>query len=227
MKQYIFDVDGTLTPSRGRMDYEFKSWFNTFCLTNNVYLVTGSDRDKTYEQIGETFNIVKRVYNCSGSEVWERNECIYRSPWKPEQELLDTLNKVLNENHYAGKTGNHIEVRTGLVNFSIVGRNATVDQRKIYVEWDNNVNNRKYIAEELSCQYSDYEFKIAGETGIDITPLGSTKAQILKDFDDNDEIYFYGDKCKPGGNDYEIYNAVTNGYEVDNWEHTWNLLKKL
>ena len=64
--KYIFDVDGTLTPSRGIIDAQFKTWFNSFCLSNDVYLVTGSDKAKTVEQIGEeTYNLCKRVYRCS------------------------------------------------------------------------------------------------------------------------------------------------------------------
>ena len=70
--KFIFDVDGTLTPSRGKMDYNFKAFFNTFCLVNDVYLVTGSDKPKTIEQISEgTYNLCKRVYQCSGSDVWD------------------------------------------------------------------------------------------------------------------------------------------------------------
>jgi len=33
MNQYIFDVDGTLTPSRGKIDPEFGAWFITFAIT--------------------------------------------------------------------------------------------------------------------------------------------------------------------------------------------------
>ena len=70
--KYIFDVDGTLTPSRGRMDKEFSLWFGKFCIENDVYLVTGSDRPKTIEQIGEyLYSKCKRVYQCSGNDVWE------------------------------------------------------------------------------------------------------------------------------------------------------------
>ena len=29
-KRFIFDVDGTLTPSRGQMNYEFQKWFTNF-----------------------------------------------------------------------------------------------------------------------------------------------------------------------------------------------------
>ena len=80
--KFIFDVDGTLTPSRGIIDLEFKMFFNTFCLMNEVYLVTGSDKPKTVEQISDhTYNLCKRVYQCSGSDVWQGNANILKSEW--------------------------------------------------------------------------------------------------------------------------------------------------
>ena len=51
MKKFIFDVDGTLTPSRQRIDEEFLSFFFRFTFDNDVYLVTGSDRAKTLDQV--------------------------------------------------------------------------------------------------------------------------------------------------------------------------------
>ena len=43
MKKYIFDVDGTLTPSRGKIDPEFLQEMLYFAGTNDVYLLsTGS-----------------------------------------------------------------------------------------------------------------------------------------------------------------------------------------
>ena len=44
-KHYIFDVDGTLTPSRQVIDSDFAVFFSNFCAENDVYLVTGSDKD--------------------------------------------------------------------------------------------------------------------------------------------------------------------------------------
>ncbi len=49
--RYIFDVDGTLTLSRQKIDPEFKKFLLDFSSKNDVYLVTGSDRDKTVEQL--------------------------------------------------------------------------------------------------------------------------------------------------------------------------------
>ena len=63
--KFIFDVDGTLTPSRKKMEHEFWAPFLIFCRNNDVYLVTGSDHAKTVEQLGlDICYTAKRVYNC-------------------------------------------------------------------------------------------------------------------------------------------------------------------
>ena len=75
VNRFIFDVDGTLTPSRQSMVPEFQKWFLGFLEQNYVYLVTGSDRQKTMEQVGPmVYNFATRVYNCSGSDVWEQDK---------------------------------------------------------------------------------------------------------------------------------------------------------
>ena len=43
---YVFDVDGTLTPSRLTIDAEFKKFFVEWIKNKNVYLLTGSDHEK-------------------------------------------------------------------------------------------------------------------------------------------------------------------------------------
>ena len=74
---YLFDVDGTLTPSRGVIDSNFAKWFLNLCKRKNVVLVTGSDRPKTLEQLGEDiYNSCKKVYNCSGNDVYIAQEQI-------------------------------------------------------------------------------------------------------------------------------------------------------
>ncbi len=52
MKKFIFDVDGTLTPSRKQIHPGFSAEFLIFCCKFDTYLVTGSDKDKTIEQVG-------------------------------------------------------------------------------------------------------------------------------------------------------------------------------
>ena len=230
MKKYIFDVDGTLTPSRSRITEEFLPFFNQFIEKNDVYLVTGSDRAKTLEQVTpEIYNKCKRVYNCSGSDVYEGDKNVYRDDWELPKEVESFLYDELDYSQFMIRNGNHIERRPGGVNFTILGRaEDPFIGRDRYVEWDRQTNERQDIAERIRNQFPDLTVAVGGQTGIDIGPLGADKSQILRDFSEDDELHFFGDRTENGGNDYTLSEAVkvTGGksYKVDTWKDTWKLL---
>ena len=231
MNKFIFDVDGTITPSRGQIDSNFAIFFTTFCVENDVYLVTGSDKEKTIEQIGEEiYSLAKRVYNCSGSDVWEGETHIRSNRWKLKQSVRSYLINCLEESSFPLRTGLHIEERPGMVNFSVVGRNATLGERKLYVEHDLQSNERDVIADLFNKEFPDLIARPGGETGIDIGPKGSDKSQILVDFDKKDTLYFYGDRMDKAGNDYPLKKEIIAkdlGFAigVKGWRDTWEKLK--
>ena len=233
--KYIFDVDGTLTPSRGKIDKKFAVWFSKFCESNDCYLVTGSDKPKTVEQVGPViYNRAKNVYQCGGNEKWQGDTLLQTNNIELSYQLKKDLCSALEKSRFKHKSGKgHIEIRSGLINFSVLGRPASSMTRDLYVKHDQFTNERQTICQDLSWDHDKYQFSVAGETGIDITYKGMTKAQILSDFTDTDKIWFFGDKTGFGGNDHEIANAVSNRGEnnkvftIDGWMHTWNILKQL
>ena len=231
--KYIFDVDGTLTPSRQKIDSEFLNFLLNFAKQNDVYLVTGSDRPKTIEQIGkELYFACQRVYNCSGSDVYEKDILIYRDEWTLPSDAEEFLIDELHHSKFPVRTGNHIERRPGGVNFSVLGRGSEVilEEREEYVKWDINTGERKNIAERFKKRFPEIGCQIGGQTGLDISPLGCDKSQILRDFKPIDLIYFFGDKLKEGENDYPLGHAIEERrlgmvFEVTDYHHTWDLLK--
>ena len=228
MNKFIFDVDGTLTPSRGTIDTAFKEFFNDFCRSNQVFLVTGSDKPKTVEQIGkDTYNLCHTVYNCSGNDVWQSNKQIRTNNWKLPEEPYEWLTEELTASPFSLRTGKHFEHRIGMVNFSIVGRNANAEQREMYVDWDKRYNERDHIAHDFNLTFPEIVARPGGETGIDIAPKGSDKSQILQDFNEDDHIVFFGDRMDESGNDYPLALANYNGanYHVKGWEETWEILR--
>ena len=238
MKSYIFDVDGTLTPSRGKIDEKFLKWFLEFNKWHNVYLVTGSDRYKTEEQIGEElYAKVNTVYNSSGNTKHKKGVCVFNTKdlELPREAHAFLLKKSISSK-WEPKTGLHFDTRPGLLNFSILGRNATKAQRKKYVTYDTSTNERQTISDEFNKKFSEkfnIVSQVAGETGLDIIEIGKDKAQILKDFTFQDELIFFGDNIQPGGNDYGIAQVIEYGpynsgnvHHVKNWKETWKILKK-
>ena len=229
---FLFDVDGTLTPSRKKIDKEFSKFFSNFCKTHEVYLVTGSDRDKTITQLGKTlYNKVKRVYNCSGNSVWEKNKNVHTSEWNCPCILSSYLELELNASQFKIRTGNHIEERPGCINFSILGRGEdNMKYRSEYVVWDRKMEERDKLAQNLRRLFPDLCITVGGETGLDISPKGHDKSQILQDFETHDTITFFGDKTFVGGNDYSIAHAIINQklgtvHQVSNYNETWEILK--
>ena len=232
MRKFIFDVDGTLTPSRGKIDPTFFPFMMHFSCVNDVYLVTGSDRQKTIEQVGEElYNNCKRVYNCSGSDVYEKDVNVYRNDWELPKDVEMHLNDELVFSDFPLRNGNHIERRPGGVNFSILGRDSNpMKGRKEYISWDNINGERDYIARRLVYNFPDLTVALGGQTGIDIGPKGADKSQILRDFSKDDDIHFFGDRIEKGGNDHTLAmtivdNMMGTAYNVEDWRETRTILE--
>ena len=230
MKKFIFDVDGTLTPSRQKISSDFISLFYNFTQKEKVYLVTGSDRAKTLEQITPLiYNNCQRVYNCSGSDVYEGDKNVYRSEWELPLDVEKFLNDELDYSSFPLRNSNHIERRPGGVNFSILGRaKDPFLGRKEYMEWDKKTNERADIADRLRSNYPGLSVALGGQTGMDIGPFGSDKSQILRDFTLDDEIHFFGDRMEKGGNDHSLGEAVKKlggfTYNVDSYKDTRDVI---
>ena len=230
MKKFIFDVDGTLTPSRQKISSDFISLFYNFTQKEKVYLVTGSDRAKTLEQITPLiYNNCQRVYNCSGSDVYEGDKNVYRSEWELPLDVEKFLNDELDYSSFPLRNSNHIERRPGGVNFSILGRaNDPFLGRSEYVKWDKDTNEREDIADRLRSNFPGLSVALGGQTGIDIGPWGSDKSQILRDFSSEDELHFFGDRMDKGGNDYSLGEAVKKmggyTYHVSSYNDTKSII---
>ena len=230
MLKFIFDIDGTLTPSRRKIEPDFLEFFLDFVDHNEVYLVTGSNKEKTVEQIGsELYNKVKRVYNCAGNDVYEGLHNVYRNPWVMPDVAMRFLQDELDYSVYPVRTGKHIELRPGCVNFSIVGRNANWDERDEYKKWDKDRDERVDIATRFNDRFPDLYAFVGGETGIDISVKGADKSQILRDFTKDDDLRFFGDRMDEHGNDYPLAIAIAEkhmgyAFQVDGYEDVKQML---
>ena len=222
-----------MTPARKSIEPEFLHFFYEFSTCNDVYLVTGSDREKTLEQVTPgIYNNAKRVYNCSGSDVYEKDINVYRDDWELPRDVEMHLENELLFSKFPVRNGEHIERRPGGVNFSILGRGLTCFvEREEYVKWDQRTNERKEIARRLKMKFPDLEVNIGGQTGLDLGPKGSDKSQILRDFKLGEQLIFFGDMMEEGQNDYALAKAVQevggSSHCVNGWKDTMILLNKI
>lgn len=231
---YIFDIDGTLTPSRNPINSDFKIIFENWMKGKQVWLITGSDRSKSLEQLGENLlSKFDRVYQVSGNVLYENGKLVYKKEFHLPFAVEEYLNGVLESSLYHTKTGNHIEHRVGSVNFSTVGRNCTQKQRDAYYKWDIINKERATIVKNFNDRFEDLNASKGGQISIDILPKGRDKGQIVKDI--KEPFTYFGDHLAPGGNDFPILREAllqdkfnkSKFYQVQDWIHTALILTDL
>ena len=191
---YMFDIDGTLTPSRLPMTQEMEDMFTPFCENNKVFLVTGSDMVKVKEQVPEKIRrLVEGIFTCSGNALTVGDEIIYDNEFEPPDGLIEILEAWLQYSSYPVKTGNHIEQRSGMLNYSTVGRNCTQQQREDYECWDTENGERRILREKILHMWPSLDFR------------------VKQKYPDHG-IVFCGDRLSPGGNDYPFFQAMSHNH---------------
>tara|TARA_Y100001937_G_scaffold91969_1_gene124478 strand:- start:470 stop:1213 length:744 start_codon:yes stop_codon:yes gene_type:complete len=243
-KVYIFDVDGTLTPSRQKMTEEFKNFFLSWSEKNFFFLVSGSDLPKLKEQLDESvINRALGVFCCAGNTLYLNNEIQYDNKFNPPKDLIEYLERKVSNSQYSQHYGNHIEDRGSMLNFSVVGRDCTQEQREDYFEWDKRMGERNITCTEIKGTWPSLDAVVGGQISVDIYPKGNDKSQILPYVEKilkskvtstylSVNYNFIGDKTEYGGNDYplaEIMNRRDDSFvhKTGGPEQTQQILESL
>ena len=229
---FIFDVDGTLTPARQPMELDFLPVFETFINNNVVFLASGSDFEKIKEQIPiKLIYDCMGVFSCMGNELWVNDEIIYRKKLNLPPDVVAWLYEQLDRTKYPRhKSGSHnFEYRTGMLNFSVVGRDISQEQREQYYQWDLIEQERLKICSKFNEMFKRYDLEacIGGKISIDIQGIGKDKGQIYDYLTMYDHKTFFGDKCEPGGNDFSLYKKCEKSFTVQGWRDTLKILNDL
>lgn len=208
----VFDVDGTLTPPRSRMEDGMARIFRRIVATECVFLVTGSDIGKLQGQVDEDILAATAgVFVCSGNEFWRGGRLVRAMHHDFPAELVAHAQQLLEAAGYGLRTGRHVEERTGTLNISVVGRNANRLQRRDYHLHDMRTGERRAIAAAIEARFPDYEANCGGQISIDITPRGWNKGRLVREILERHPeacISFFGDNMGEGGNDLPLARAL-------------------
>jgi phosphomannomutase len=229
MTIFLFDVDGTLVESSQCISAEMRNSILKLAPYGDLGLVGGGTYDKIKYQLGDVFEFFKYVFTECGSCYYTDNTLIHKNNIRlhkcyPE---INKLKKValqfLSQVDY-DLTGTFIDQRDGLVYISLIGLQATLQDRNKFIEIDKVHNYRFKLLKLLNEQNTDsnLEINLGGSTGIAMLPKEWNKTQVLKYVQDEyKNIYYFGDKYLEGGNDRALINHErVIGIPVDNPQMT-------
>ncbi|MEQ2188666.1 hypothetical protein GOODEAATRI_017322 [Goodea atripinnis] len=146
--------------------------------------------------------------------------------------IIQKSDYVFAENGLVAYRGTFIEFRNGMLNVSPIGRSCTLEERREFYELDQKEKIREKFVSVLKEEFKGkgLSFSIGGQISFDVFPDGWDKRYCLDivEKDNYSTIHFFGDKTKPGGNDYEIFSDPrTVGHEVSCPEDTLRLCEEL
>lgn len=235
----LFDVDGTLTAPRQKATPEMSEFLQKLRSRVKVGVVGGSDLCKIKEQLGEDIiQKVDYVFAENGLVAYKNGELHSVQSIQAhmgEKLLQDFINfclKYMSNIKLPKKRGTFIEFRNGMLNVSPVGRSCSQEERLEFFELDKKEKIRETFVSVLKEEFKGQglTFSIGGQISFDVFPEGWDKRYclgIVKE-DNFTSIHFFGDKTKPGGNDYEIYSDdLTIGHEVSSPDQTMELCRTL
>lgn len=249
----LFDMDGTLTEARGAFQTELLLDLRKLSQYADIGIVTGSDVDYLQEQMLKLIKyselrFITHLLPCNGTKYYkppgtsmEEYRLFHMNDMSKElsadclREIFKVITQCQNDAcfHPIPLTGHFISYRGSMINWSPIGRNADGRHREEFVKYDKEQGFRKTMKTKLETKINLFcrgkvMVKLGGDTSFDIFPTGWDKTYALRHFPDK-TVWFVGDRCKPSGNDYEIYEALKpegRAFETTSTFHTQILIRE-
>lgn len=251
-KLIVFDIDGTLTPSKAPADKEMIGLLLDLLNKKSVAIIGGGKYSLFQEQLTNQMpNGDKRLeklylfptnstafyrFNGNWNKVYsyELND---EEKEKIKEALENTFNQV-NYQHPQKTYGVVIEDRGTQISFSPLGQEVVAilgEKEGVYLkeEWNKkNDNLRQEMRKILQGLLPEFEVRAGGLTTIDITRKGIDKAYGVRQIAEHlgvkiKDMLFIGDAIFPGGNDYAALQTGIDYVKVNNPTDTKKLIQTL
>jgi phosphomannomutase len=251
-KLIVFDIDGTLTPSKAPADKEMIGLLLNLLGKKSVAIIGGGKyalfREQLVVQLPKRDERLKRLYLFPTNSTafyrfngeWDKvysHELSASEKEKIEKAFHETFSEV-GYQHPEKTYGTVIEDRGTQITFSALGQEVVamtgeVEGVRLKEEWNKKYDGlRQKMRVILQKRLPEFEVRAGGLTSIDITRKGIDKAygvrQIAKHLGVKvKDMLFVGDAIFPGGNDYAALRTGIDYVKVKNPADTKELIKTI
>ena len=228
-KLIIFDLDGTLAPSKSPLEKDMGEWLGKLLDVCRVAVISGGAWPQFQKQLLARLpgdDRLKRLslLPTSGTRFlsYEDNQWrqLYAEDFTQDEKtrIVKALNDVFQASGFvpAHHWGEIIEDRGSQITLSALGQEAPLDQKK---NWDPDFSKRKAMKAKLEPLLSDFSIGMGGSSSIDITRPGVDKAYGIGKLKSVlgigiPQMLFLGDALFEGGNDYPARSTGVDCIQV-------------
>jgi hypothetical protein len=220
-KLIVFDLDGTLAPSKSALGADMSTLLHDLLAIVKVAVISGGDWPQFEKQLLSNLPQDQRLVNLSVLPTCGTKFFQYSSKWKElyaedftaeeKERITSSLHQAFLEAGFKVERvwGEVIEDRGSQITLSALGQQAPLAEKE---KWDPDFAKRKKITAILEKLIPEFSVRMGGATSIDVTKPGIDKAYGIGKLKDIlqvslQEMVYIGDALFPGGNDYPAKQA--------------------
>jgi hypothetical protein len=226
-KHLFFDMDGTLTPSRSKIDPKMKELLASLPAT--VAVISGSHNDQMDFQV-DHFPVIRMGQNGNHVIHPELGVLWFDTLTEDEkEEIMEHANTIWAAcDHNVPDENDIFEDRGSQISLSLYGHHADPALKKAF---DGDFSKRKALLERFPFESDHIDVKLGGSTCLDYFRKGKHKGYNIARFIeymgwDKNECIFFGDALFSGGNDETVIGVIQT-VNVKDPEDTYQKLKEM
>lgn len=233
MKKLVcFDLDGTLTQHRSKLEEANKAVLDKLQTRYKVLMVGAGGAKRIYEQMNGYPVDILGNYGMEESKMIDGKFTIVREDvCTPNREFFEEQIAYLRKKYgYESYKGESVEFHaTGMVTFPLLGTKADLKDKLVF---DPTREKRKVLYPEVKEIFSDYAVYIGGSSSFDFSAKQYNKYDaIMRYAKENgykkEEILYVGDDFGDGGGDSHIRIYGMDYVEITDYRKLGERLKDL
>ena len=225
IKLCIFDLDGTLTQHKTKLDDKNRSVLERLAEKYTLVMVGAGQCRRIFNQMEQfpidiigNYGLQYAKYNVETKDLDIVRDEVLPCDRESVSQRIEMLRQKYNFTEYKG---NSVEYHpSGCVTFPIIGTAADINDK---LAFDPDRSKRRKIYDEVCEVFSDYIVFVGGSSSFDMAPKPYNKYYALDLYCKekgiaHNEVVFVGDDYGIGGNDESVYlsdfNYITSTYFV-------------
>ncbi|HSN02282.1 MAG TPA: HAD-IIB family hydrolase [Acidimicrobiales bacterium] len=220
-KLFVFDLDGTLAPSKSPLTEEMAGLLTQLLGVMKVAVISGGSWQQFESQLLGSIPSTDHFENLYLLPTCGTQFFHYERAWikdyaedlsaSERTTVIASLERALVESGVRVERvwGEAIEDRGSQITLSVLGQRAPLD---VKATWDPDFAKRRRIVAILVRLLPDFAINMGGTTSIDVTKPGVDKAYGITKLHEHldiavSEMLFAGDAVFEGGNDFPVQSA--------------------
>ncbi len=210
MKKLIcFDLDGTLTQHRSKLDDKNRSVLDKLSKKYKLLMVGAGATKRIYDQMGEYPIDILGNYGMEESIIKDGKYCLIRQTVTPvDKDFFTKQVEYLRKKYgYTEFKGESVEFYpSGMVTFPLLGTKADIADKVVF---DPDRSKRKVLYPEVLEIFKDFAVYIGGSSSFDFTAKAFNKYDAIMTYAKQhgytlDDILYVGDDFGDGGGDSHV-----------------------